>query len=83
MHKGPEMLTTEIISREVAFAWDSLQTVTLNESAWNYLRGLAKFHKDEACADVIVKYVYTIVLYSVIFLSLSLSLILLLLFFFI
>ena len=47
MHSGPEMLTQEVLNRELEFTVASLAQVTLNESAWNYLRGLHKTHNAE------------------------------------
>lgn len=63
VHQGPEMITTEVVHREVAYAWESLQSVTLNESAWNYLRGLAKTHREEAWALVKARWVMRPVLW--------------------
>ena len=47
MHSGPEMLTEQVLQREVTFTCDALARVSLNESAWNYLRGLHKTHFEE------------------------------------
>mgnify|MGYP006198924589 FL=1 len=47
MHSGPELLTQEVLNRELEFTVASLAQVTLNESAWNYLRGLHKTHNAE------------------------------------
>ena len=41
------MLTQEVLNRELEFTVASLAQVTLNESAWNYLRGLHKTHNAE------------------------------------
>ena len=47
VHCGPEMLSEEVLHREVQFTVAALTRVTLNESAWNYLRGLHKHHREE------------------------------------
>ena len=60
MHQGPEMVTTELVQREIQYVWAALQDVTLNESAWNYLRGLARTHSEEARAAVKDRYVPTV-----------------------
>ncbi len=52
VHSGPEMLSDAALHREVQFALTSLQSVTLNESAWNYLRGLYKTHREEVGAEI-------------------------------
>lgn len=55
VHSGPEMLTNEVLQREVDYCMAALRKVTLNESAWNYLRGLHKYHKDELLQTVKAK----------------------------
>lgn len=54
------MVTTELVQREIQYVWAALQDVTLNESAWNYLRGLARTHSEEARAAVKDRYVPTV-----------------------
>jgi hypothetical protein len=46
------MLTPAVLQREVAYTLSSLQRVALNESAWNYLRGLYKTHAEEVGAEI-------------------------------
>jgi hypothetical protein len=46
------MLTTAVLQREVAYTLASLQRVSLNESAWNYLRGLYKTHREEVGTEI-------------------------------
>mmetsp|Transcript_19269 Transcript_19269/g.32647 ORF Transcript_19269/g.32647 Transcript_19269/m.32647 type:complete len:271 (-) Transcript_19269:18-830(-) len=37
-------LPMQVLKREVDFGFAALQTVSLNESAWNYIRGLHRYH---------------------------------------
>ena len=46
VHFGPSPVTIDILQREVEFAFSKLRAVTLNESAWNYLRGLYQNHPE-------------------------------------
>jgi hypothetical protein len=52
VHNCPEELTEEVIRRELNFTFECISVLALNESAWNYLRGLLKFHP--GCRDEIL-----------------------------
>ena len=39
-------LAAEVMQQELTFAFGAVDKVTKNESAWNYIRGLAKFHPE-------------------------------------
>jgi len=56
VHSGPEMLTQEVLDRELEYCVASLAQVTLNESAWNYLRGLHKTHSAELHEAIKTRY---------------------------
>jgi hypothetical protein len=43
-----EALDDEVLRREAAYAFESIGRVSLNESAWNYLRGLHRLHRTQA-----------------------------------
>lgn len=45
-------LAADILQRELAFAFSAIDKVTKNESVWNYVRGLTKFHP--ACVDQVI-----------------------------
>ncbi len=59
VHSGPEELTPAVLDREVSFAAASLALALLNESAWNYLRGLWEHHAElgprirDLCVDLL------------------------------
>lgn len=49
--------TPEVIERELAYTLDKIKTVTNNESAWNYLRGVLVHHNGGISQDQKVKQV--------------------------
>jgi hypothetical protein len=38
------LANNKIIKEEINYSFDSILKIKNNESSWNYLRGLAKFH---------------------------------------
>ena len=52
VHKRPAPPTATELDTEMVFVLDALEKVRLNESAWSYLRGLAKAHPVELLARI-------------------------------
>lgn len=46
VHHGPVAVNADVLDRELCFVFDCINIISLNESAWNYLRGLMKFHPE-------------------------------------
>mmetsp|Transcript_957 Transcript_957/g.1058 ORF Transcript_957/g.1058 Transcript_957/m.1058 type:complete len:306 (+) Transcript_957:129-1046(+) len=46
VHNGPDPVTSQILEREVLYTFKSIDTCINNESSWNYLRGLSKYHPE-------------------------------------
>lgn len=46
VHSGPEAITEAVLARELDFTTRNILSVKKNESSWNYLRGLARFHPE-------------------------------------
>lgn len=46
MHERPEGATDAVLQDELVYVYASLRSVKKNESAWNYLRGLANYHPE-------------------------------------
>ncbi|RYH28573.1 hypothetical protein EON65_11670 [archaeon] len=44
--KGDRVVTSEVLQREIEYVWQSIFTVKKNESSWNYLRGLIRYHPE-------------------------------------
>ena len=39
-------IPSDILQRELLFTYEMINKASKNESAWNYLRGLAKYHTE-------------------------------------
>jgi hypothetical protein len=46
IHNGPEPVTDQVLQRELDYVFTSFDKVKKNESSWNYLRGLVRYHPD-------------------------------------
>lgn len=46
VHSGPDPVTSLVLNRELDYAFASLDIVSKNESSWNYIRGLSRFHPE-------------------------------------
>lgn len=44
IHENPVGISDEVVESELKYTTDQIALVTKNESAWNYLRGLANKH---------------------------------------
>ena len=49
-------MTRTVLARELKYVLLSIDSVSKNESSWNYLRGLANYHP-ELKEEIILKYV--------------------------
>lgn len=47
VHNGPQGIDAATLQREIKFTISSILKVKDNESAWNYLRGLARHHRGD------------------------------------
>lgn len=59
-------MTHAVLARELKYVFLSIDSVSKNESSWNYLRGLASYHP-ELNEEIILKYVNDMQITSVFF----------------